>query len=195
MITILSNNKKLLRSKRYFHKEKSFLNYKKEYLKAAGGKLKLEQASQEELLKIRKKILANRKRERNIYLFASLLIACICVFSGYWIYKNQDSINSNQQTIIAQEKQQEALRFIQYGDEFYSAGKWNNAIYNYKKARQMVPADFDVNYRLVRTYALQCDREFINCAEAKTLLDKMYTKFPSRTSQLNIVKEQLSYEY
>ncbi|WP_121666182.1 hypothetical protein [Mesonia aquimarina] len=62
----LSNNKKLLRSKSYFKKERSFLSIKAEYLKAAGGKIAFKKASKEDILKIRKKII-RQKRKENLY--------------------------------------------------------------------------------------------------------------------------------
>ena len=46
MINSLSNNKKLLRSKRFFHKEKTFLSLKQEYLKAADGKIDFKKAEE-----------------------------------------------------------------------------------------------------------------------------------------------------
>jgi len=55
MNTSLSNNKKLLKSKRLFHKERTFLSVKKEYLKASNGKLNFKTASKKELLELRKK--------------------------------------------------------------------------------------------------------------------------------------------
>lgn len=56
MITTLRNNKKPLRSKRMFKKERSFLNLKQKYFQAFDGGITFKKASNEDLLKIRPKI-------------------------------------------------------------------------------------------------------------------------------------------
>ncbi|MGS2765187.1 hypothetical protein [Sinomicrobium sp. M5D2P9] len=66
MINSLKNNKKLLRSKSLFSKEKTFLNIKKEYLKAAGGNLDFKKASKEDITRIRKSVLKERKKDNII---------------------------------------------------------------------------------------------------------------------------------
>ncbi len=62
MITSLKNNRKLLRKKRLFRPEKTFLRIKKEYIKSAEGELNLKNATGRQLRDIRVKVLKRRKK-------------------------------------------------------------------------------------------------------------------------------------
>lgn len=90
MITSLRNNKKLLRRPNLFRQGNSFLNLKKEYLKAAGGKVNVRKLSKEELAVIRKKVVKERRKENrtNVGIFiASVLIM------GYIVFYTINEIN------------------------------------------------------------------------------------------------------
>tara|TARA_R100000306_G_scaffold260_4_gene638 strand:- start:17335 stop:17949 length:615 start_codon:yes stop_codon:yes gene_type:complete len=195
MINSLSNNKKLLRSKRLFSKEKTFLSLKQEYLKAADGKIDFKKATPEQLESIRKKLIKEKKKEA--LLFIGILVIVIGIFSyvGFKLMQPVTVQNKTQQIATFKKKETKYLFFIEKGDEWFKKGRWHNAIFNYKDAKALFPNDYSVNYRLVNAYSLQCEQEFKNCHTAKTLLDTMLAKHPNKQKALLEIKNRLEYEY
>ncbi|AXP83072.1 hypothetical protein CJ739_4014 [Mariniflexile rhizosphaerae] len=195
MITSLNNNKKLLRSKRLFKKEKTFLSLKKEYLKAASGKLDLKKASAKEILEIRKKVIKKRKKEHLIFIAMALIVISIFSYVPLKLIKQNNLLVKNQQTLEFKEKENKFLILIDDGDNWFKKGDWQNAIFQYQKAKKMFSDNYDVNYRLVNAYSLQCEREIKNCHVAKELLDKLILDFPEKKHELIKIKDRLEYEY
>ena len=195
MINSLNNNKKLLRSLRLFKKEKTFLNVKKEYLKAAEGKLILREASRVELRQLREKIKKQRRKD-NILIIAIWLIASIAFIYFMFTTIREDIVAiKNQEALEFSKKEKEFLSLIIDGDEWFKKGKWHNSIFLYEKAKEIFPKNYDVNYRLVRSYGFQCENDYKNCDTAKKLLDELLLIFPNKEKELLEIKEKLEYEY
>jgi len=195
MITSLRNNKELLRSKRFFSKERTFLSIKKEYLKAAGGKIAFKNASQNDILKIREKIVKARKKESAILFLVSLIIILFIFYCGFRIIEYDYIVEEKQRLATFKEKETEFLLLIEQGDEWFIKARWHNSIFNYRKAKNLFPNNYEINYRLVYAYSLQCENDFKNCHLAKALLDQLLIKFPEEQQQLFEVKNRLKYEY
>lgn len=188
MIISLRNNKKLLGPKR------SFLNQKKEFIIAAHGEVKLRKASKQELRKIRKKILQTRRQQ----LYINIGICCILVIIltiGTIAYVNHlTALNTQLKQIELTKNSEKYLEFIKDGDQWLEKRSWHNSIFQYKKALEIFPNEYDINYRLVYVYCLRCENEYLNCQEAKNKLDKLLKKFPGRTELIQL-KAKLEYEY
>ncbi|GAA3521328.1 hypothetical protein GCM10022393_39590 [Aquimarina addita] len=195
MITSLSNNKKLLRSKRLFKKERTFLNIKKEYLNATEGKLNLKKASKEELQRIRKKIIKERRKENKIVIVIAIIITSIMIYFTVNIIQQNNYEIKNQKTLVFKKKEKEFLILVNKGDEWFEKGKWYNSIFYYEKAKKIFQKNYEINYRLVRSYSYQCESEFKNCREAKKLVDKLLLMFPDKEKELLEIKGKLEYEY
>ncbi len=195
----LSNNKKLLRSKRLFQKEQTFLNIKKEYLKATKGKVDLKKASKEELQQIRKKIIKERRKENRVLIGIAIVIASVMIYFTINVIQqnNKDSKNllENAQVLQFKKLERQFLLQIDKGDEWFEKGKWHNSIFYYKKAKEIFPKNYEINYRLVRSYSFECESEFKNCHDAKNLLDKLFLMFPDKEKELLEIKGKLEYEY
>lgn len=84
MITRMRNNRKILRKKGLFKKERSFASIKKEYYKASSGKIDSKKLSKEELLLIRNRVI-KRRMEGEIKFLSILIVilASIIVLSIY----------------------------------------------------------------------------------------------------------------
>lgn len=195
MITSLSNNKNLLRSKRLFKKERTFLNIKKEYLKASEGKLNLKKASKEELQQIRKKIIKERRKENMVLISIAIVITSVIFYFTINVIQQNYIDIKNQQTLEFKKKEKEFLLLINKGDEWFEKGKWHNSIFYYEKAKEIFQKNYEINYRLVRSYSFQCESEFKNCHDAKKLLDKLFLMFPDKKKELLEIKGKLEYEY
>ena len=62
MLTILRNNKLLLRKKNIFKKERTFLSIKQEYIRAIPGPYHFKHATKEELKRIREEVKTRKIR-------------------------------------------------------------------------------------------------------------------------------------
>jgi hypothetical protein len=194
MITSLSNNKRLLRKKNMFRPEKTFMSLKRAYIKSAGGEIELKKATKKQLRAIRIQII--QERRKNWYAFYIIFLFLFSVI-GFVTY------NSIQNTIIAKEKaekielaykEERSLLFISKGDYWLKKRSWFNAIFEYKRAFELLPYDYTVNYRLVNAYCLRCENEFEDCKKGKKLLDKLINQFPKKPELLQL-KELLKFEY
>lgn len=195
MITSLSNNKKLLRSKKLFKKERTLLNIKKEYLKATKGKLNLKKVSKEELQEIRKKVIKQRRKENILLIGFAIVITSVMIYFTVKVIRQSNVDIEHIQTLKFKEKEKEFLVFIDKGDDWFEKGKWHNSIFYYKKAKEVFPKNYEINYRLVRSHSFECESEFKNCRDAKELLDKLFLMFPDKEKELLEIKGKLVYEY
>ena len=89
MIDSLRNNKKLLRNKSRFTKERSFLNLKETDLKGASGKPRFKPYSKEAIKKIKAKFQRKRKQEKVLFAFLGLLFFLLFIFIHHIISKNK----------------------------------------------------------------------------------------------------------
>ncbi len=193
MATSLSNNKKLLRRKPRFKKERSFLNLKKEYLKAAEGKLELKKLSKDELLKIRKKVILKRKKETYkalLILFISLLLTTY--FMSHF-FKNDQIATKNIETAELNKTTDKYLRLVSDADRWLAKENWHNAIFQYKKAQEFFPEDYAINYKLSYAYFSRCKYEAVDCNKALVLINQLLKKYPSEIDLLKL-KQKLKYE-
>ncbi|MET7030803.1 hypothetical protein [Sediminicola luteus] len=188
MIISLRNNKKLLRPKR------SFLNQRKEFLKAAKGELNLRKASKEELELFRNKIYQERKRHRKIDITIWSGIGTILLFACIFLAKTlTDQVTVSEKNNF-NTKADSYLELIEDGDQWLTKRKWHNAIFQYEKALEIFPKEYDINYRLTYALCLRCEADFTNCKEAKSKLDKLLLQYPNK-SELMELRKMLEYEY
>jgi hypothetical protein len=190
MIVSQRNNKRLLRRKRLFEKERTFLSIKKEYYKASQGRVDFKKATPEELKKIRNKVIANRKSENRIQLTVLCFSILIIGFIIFKIVKSENSItkaqqNSNMEVELIK-KTEKYMFFISDGDKWISEKNWSNAIFQYKEALKVFPTEFDANYRLALAYSYSCQNEQINCEIGERLTERLIKQFPDKNEILKI---------
>lgn len=86
------------------------------------------------------------------------------------------------------------LKLIEDGDKWLTKMKWHNAVFQYEKALEIFPKEYDINYRLTYALCLRCEADFTNCKEAKNKLEKLLLQYPNK-SELIELKKMLEYEY
>ena len=195
MIDSLRNNKKLLRNKSRFTKERSFLNLKETDLKGASGKPRFKPYSKEAIKKIKAKFQRKRKQEKVLFAFLGLLFFLLFIFIGTFLIKEVLQEQNDRKQLNIQKQEQAYLKHIAFGDRWFSESNWHNAIFYYKKALELYPNDYDSSYRLLQAYGQNCEKELEDCAKAKDLLDELLVKFSDKKSELTQLKEVLNYEY
>ncbi|MBU2997885.1 tetratricopeptide repeat protein [Cellulophaga baltica] len=126
----------------------------------------------------------------------SLLFITVVII-GFLIYSVVDhfnTIDNNAKKIEFTSKRDLYLNLIDEGDSLLNKKDWQDAIYNYQKAYDLFPKEYDINYRLVAAYSYRCNDEFIDCKEAKKLLDKILNEYPNKAELLEL-KTSLEFEY
>ena len=187
----LNNNNKLLRKKRLFRKERSFFKLKREYLKAAGGELNFKTADKTQLIKIRKKILRQRRNENFLLITISLIVISIAsYFISPKLYKQID-VNNNakikKDSIDHKRKNDKYLFYISDGDNYLKKNQWHNAIFQYNKAAEIFPNDFDIKYRLGYAYTYRCQNEKKDCKKGAEYVKNLNVDFPDKNEIIELV--------
>jgi len=181
-INLLRYNKSLLRKKSTFKPESGFLRTKKEYYKAAEGKLNLKQVTPEELHLIRKKVLKSQKREllRVYFVFGIILLTL-----GFFILKNRNTNESISQDMYPIYEKHQGISaidqyefFISDGDQWLEKKHWHNAIFQYKKALELFPSSYDANYRLAIAYNYKCLASNSKCDDSIARIAFLHQKYP-----------------
>ncbi|AXT54475.1 hypothetical protein D1815_01455 [Aquimarina sp. AD1] len=186
VISSLRNNETLLRSKVLLEKEN---------LKDTEGKSSLKKASEEEIQQIGKKIRKENRKEKKILIGIAILITSVFTYFTINVIRQNTVDTESIEILKFQEKENEFLILIEKGDEWFEKGKWSNSVFYYEQAKEVFQKNYEINYRLVRSYSFQCESEFKNCHKAKELLDKLFFMFPDKEKELLEIKEKLEYEY
>jgi len=183
MITMLRNNKKLLRRKSIFRKERSFLNTKKEYYNAVKGEFDFKKISKKELELIRDRITKKRKKEDLRAWLISLTVMIPIIWFGVYIFNELTSgineQNLSDQQILYNQKLTDFYFFIEDGDNWIEKSHWNNAIFQYKNAVEIFPKEFEGNYRLALAYSYNCKLVGKDCINGITLVNRLFKLSPN----------------
>lgn len=188
MLNSLKNNKKLLRPKRIF------LNQSKINYKFSSGKIEVSPVSEDQLISISQKHISESRKSKRKWsvVLVLLLIPVIILFQH--VVQNQIQLEDKMNQHIYEANKLQYLELIADGDQWLQKRKWHNAIFQYKKAKEIFPMEFDIHYRLAYVYGLRCENEFLNCKDAKKELDILLEEFPKK-SELESIKKILEYEY
>lgn len=167
MITALRNNKNLLSKRKSMYDKKSAQ-------KTSGIKKGLNcniEATEEQLLEIRLRIQKRNKRKKIIN---SLIITISVLFVLYFSFLNSKKEVLIKSSVIETKTDKDFYKdYIQYGDTWLEEKKWNAAIYNYQKAVNLYPENFDANYRLALAYAYSCVHVSKHCDSGNVLIKKL----------------------
>lgn len=182
----LKANRKLRRKKSFFSRENAYQKRKVEYLRAAKGVANIKTASKEELANIRRKY--TRQKIKKI-LFVSIFYTLAFVSLGYisfqMIQKSKKQDSQIEQKIL-EEKIAKTSFYISDGDKQLEKGHWHNAIFQYKKALEILPNDYDLQYRLTYAYVFQCRNTKKDCAIANEKVSKLLTFFPEKKDLIEL---------
>lgn len=198
MVKTIRNNKKLLRRKGMFKKERSFLQSKKEDFATPTGGIPTQVISEEKLAAIRNQLIISRKkRNRRLGLFLAISLPLVLLIGFYFFqgfslgFERLENTGPNQTNIPAQEaefknagkiaeiKKKNYLYYIQDGDAWLEKKSYHNAIFQYKKASELLPSEFAAHYRLAVAYSYQCQYEFKGCEEGMQIVERLEKEVPN----------------
>ncbi len=179
MLTILRNNKLLLRKKNIFKKERTFLSIKQEYIRAIPGPYHFKHATKEELKRIREEVLKNRKKDALkewtwtgiVVLFLVVLSVYIFISIGSYLFPTPTpEINSLTQVQIQKENQERFTFFVQSGDEWMQNLQYGNAVFQYQNALELYPNRSEIKLKLAEAMTYQCYYDGRDCEKAKAYI-------------------------
>ena len=194
MITTLRNNKYLLRRKRMFKKERTFLSVKKEYYKATKGEINIRKLSKEELLAIRNSVIKSRRSQRfKTLLITSLVLGSIFIlvfrFSSKLKKERLEQVKIIEARVFQENLTQNTTQynyFIKEGDLWVTKGNWDNAVFEYKIALKIFPHKHEINYKLALAYVYNCSNFNQDCDKGKKLLDSLLLESPNNVDLLEL---------
>ena len=152
------------------------------------GEVNLRKASKEELELFRKNIYKERKRQRKRDIAIWSGIGVILLFATVLLTKTLTEEIRDSEKERLNTKMNNYLKLIEDGDEWLTQRRWHNAVFQYEKALEIFPKEYDINYRLTYALCLRCEADFTNCKEAKNKLDKLLLEFPNRSELLELRK-------
>lgn len=175
--TSLKDNKRHLRKKSLFKKERTFLNLKRETIQTNYGKIDSKIISQKELRKIRKETLEDTKHAFRIEWLLFFAIIGLGVLMGVrYAQRNsqlEELIHTKENLEYYEQNIEEYNYLISNGDDWMREKKYHNAAFQYEKALKIFPKDSVGIYRLISAYDLQCKFENKNCEKREELLNSL----------------------
>ena len=180
MITILRNNKQLLRKRNTFRRGFGFGRLRDEYRSYAEGRIEQKPISEKDLALIRKKIIGQKRQEILGSRVILLFVVGIAIGLTIKFYNNlqEHQVEVNERAMVGKTKKY--LFYIEDGDKWLENGRFHNAIFQYKLAREIYPGEYDVNYRLALAYGSKCRYEQSGCEEGRLILQDLKDRFPDR---------------
>jgi len=188
MIITLRNNKKLLRRKGMFKKERSFLQSNKEDYATSNIGIASQEVAPEVLEKIRLKTIKERKRRNRKFAFLLCIIMPIIGYLGYLFLNNfsfgfahldnyGSEIPKEKTSLIAKNDNYQYL--LTDGDSWLRKRHYKNAIFQYKKALEIFPSEYAAHYRLALAYSYHCQYDFEGCEEGMEVVKKIEKAYPN----------------
>jgi tetratricopeptide (TPR) repeat protein len=193
MIITLRNNKNLLsrrtiyeRNRGWFGSNRPFEYRRKEFQKAARD-LDLLKASPEQLARIRETIIKQRRIHRLRVGFVLVIFSMLMGFALFGLYEfvrleEGKFVRKSSEESFSRDSDrlQQYSFFISDGDKYLQIGEWHNAIFQYRKAAELYPEFYEVNYRLGVAYSKRCRIEEENCQEAQNQIQLLLDKYPDK---------------
>ncbi len=196
MINSLKANKALLKRNTKFTRKQKYFDYKLEYLKASEGIVELKKASPEQLKQIRRKLFKQRKERRRKFIIGYVISIPIVVLVFFSCYKVISELNQVSPYLIketsaielAKQKTDKFNFYMTDGESWLKKNKWHNATFQYKRAVELFPNNFNANYKLAIAYSYQCKYEGRNCIEGKSYFIKILEEFSQHDDYYKITK-------
>ncbi|QIE60710.1 hypothetical protein G5B37_14430 [Rasiella rasia] len=163
MIQSLRSNKSLLRRKGMYDKERRFLNTKKDALAFQQGKIEVEKVTEAQLIQIRKKITKQRQKELLLTAIIAVVLVAIVVFFGVKFANSEAKVKTDLKIEQETEAYNQYLYFIVDGDSWFEKRKWHNAMFQYRKALELYPNDYDAMFRLTMAISYKCEETGKDC--------------------------------
>lgn len=183
----LKNNRSLLgERKKFFTSHSDYVKAKNQYIRITGEAFDYKSASKEELAKIRTKFTLQRNKSIKLQILSLILI----LVTSLLLVKYAIIEPNKKSELLRLQEQQLNLKsklnlqfafFIKDGNTWFDKGKYENALFQYKKAYKLKPEDYKANYHLCLGYGYLCIYKNKDCNEGKEIWIKTIEKYPEST--------------
>lgn len=189
MINIIKNNRAMLGEK------KSFFKSKKDYYASNSVDENQDvfvdhlQATPALLEDIRAKLQRERKMMFRINLIIFIILLLLAVFSVTYFFGGQEEIEVKSKKMVIKVEDTRVKDFVFYiddGDEWMEQGKFENGLFQYKKAAELAPSNYNVQYRISLAYAYLCRYDNIDCEKGKLAFEEAKKNFPDAEELLEL---------
>jgi hypothetical protein len=172
--TSLNENRRLLKRKKLFEKERSFLNLKNEVFHKDSEGILSKDLSKSERRRYRNKTRHSYSKDKfYTRIITGLgLILFFTVSVGLYVNTAQRelSIKENAQNSKTTEKLKEYDYYISSGNEWYAKEKYYNAAFQYQLALNIFPNDSIALEKLIQAYDSNCFYDQRNCGKSQELM-------------------------
>ncbi|MEQ8624877.1 MAG: hypothetical protein RJQ00_03240 [Vicingaceae bacterium] len=187
MIISLRNNKNLLRgrAKGFFRRELTYSQLRK-YYRDSEKPIEDAISSQEQLRKIRARIIEDRKKEtRKIIIVVSsltivLTFLIILLFNSFSFTEVNKSSTKKSRVVDYKMRNDSYNEMVELGLQHLNAEKYFLAVGNFENALRKRPNDLLAEVKLAEALCFLCSKKNIECIKANNYLDKLITKYPNK---------------
>ena len=180
MIIVLRNNQNLLRKSNPFRRKTYFEN-REAFEKHCDEVIELKRASPEQIREIRRNIIIHRRTNIIRKLIVTLVILGCIGWLGMIIYDLNLALAPNHNTKLSDKETEENYQFyLKDGHNWLRNRNYQNAVSQYRKAKQIHSDSFSVNFGLAQALSYQCEYEKTGCKESLHLLDSLVLIYPHK---------------
>ena len=188
MITILRNNKRLLRKRDPFRRGKGFERLRDDYRKFSQGQIESKTVTQSQLREIRKRVIQERRKENMRTWIIGVVISIVAVGVTIMGYKGIQNYEAELDEIEIKASTDKYLFYIQDGDKWLEKGHYHNAIFQYLLAKEIYPSEYNVNYRLALAYGSWCEYDQTGCTEGRRIYENLSEQFAIKSELKELEK-------
>ena len=189
MINRYRDNMKMLRKTSMFSKKKRMFDDFESAMPSSNQQLEYKTPTGAELAAFRQKLRREKKAGliRSVFIWTFILVLIsIPVYHILISVKNQIVLEDREAVRRHSEeymkKKARYDHFIQEGDDWLYRKKWDNAIYQYKTAGDILPGDFEARFRLARACTFSCMADHYHCEDAILRINQLQKQYPDSVS-------------
>lgn len=175
--TSLNENMKLLKRKRIFEKERSFLNLKNQIFMKNSDHIRSPQLSETERMHYQNKTKHSFAKDQRVTGMIAIVGVVVIIIITLNLYvktgQREISIKQYNQELKIKEKVNSYEYYIKSGDQWYQEKKYYNAAFQYRLALEVFPNDVIAREKLIRAYDANCFYDNRNCGKSEALLQSV----------------------
>jgi hypothetical protein len=196
MIQSLRYNKSLSKRPKSFSKLREYINQQTEEKRRILDK----KVSPKELAKIRRdiihKIRVEKKRKKKKVLLSTIVLSTILLiaflkliffssfnFSATYKPKVRTTIKKQ---LSLKEAEEKFMYYMEDGQKWLAEEHFNNAIFQFKLARDLNPNSYEAQYGLTESYIRKCETLNKDCKKANLELGTLRQNFPNKPIPLEL---------
>lgn len=182
MINRYRNNVNQLRKSGMFKRDKSYFKVKADYQNVLSKTVDYKSATKEQLAEIKAKVKRKRKQQliksTVIYAISAVFIFSILIYLIQPFKRIPPELAHKHEIPESANMDKKFNFYVSDGDYWFEQNKWHNAAFQYNKALEIHPNNYEVQFKLANTLTFSCTNDSLQCDEARKLINKLIHKYP-----------------